>query len=128
MKLPKLRTEKRITKLHNYKIVDYYSWVHQKDILSVLSDPSKLNKEVKKYLEQENSYSNLFFKDTKKIQKKLFKEIKGKIKLADQSVPYKDKKYSYWTKTTEKGNYSIHLRKKHNKKQTEVFWNRRFKC
>ena len=79
MKLPKLRTEKRITKFHNYKIVDYYSWVHQKDILSVLSDPSKLNKEVRKYLEQENSYSNLFLRIIKN-SKKLFKEIKRKNK------------------------------------------------
>ena len=27
-------------------------------------------------------------------------------------LPFKDKHYEYWTKTTEKGNYSIKLRKK----------------
>ena len=122
MKPPKLKRKKKIIKTHNNTVVDYYSWVHQKDILKVLSDPSKLNKEVKKYLEEENNYANLYLRDTKALQKKLFKEIKSKIKLADKSVPFKDKKYSYWTKTTEKGNYSIHLRKKHNQNKQEVFW------
>ena len=50
--------------------------------------------------------------DTKEIQKKLFDEIKGRIKLDDESLPFKDYDYEYWTKTTAKGNYSIKLRKK----------------
>ena len=123
MKAPILRRQKRVTKIHKNKIVDYYSWIHQKDILSVLSNPSKLNGEVRKYLIEENSYSDLFFKDTLTLQKKLFNEIKGRIKLSDKSVPYMDKTYSYWTKTTKNGNYTIHLRKKHNSKNHEVIWN-----
>ena len=50
--------------------------------------------------------------DTKIIQKKLFDEIKGRIKLDDESLPYKDYNYEYWTKTTTKGNYFNKLRKK----------------
>ena len=122
MKLPKLKRKKRVIKIHNTKIVDYYSWIHQEDILSVLSDPSKLHNEVKQYLKEENTYTEKFFKDTKKLQNKLFTEIKSKIKLSDQSVQYKDKRYSYWTKTTAGGNYTKYLRKKHNTKITEVYW------
>ena len=120
MKPPILKKE-RNKKIHNTTLVDYYSWVHQKNILEVLSDPSKLDKEVKSYLDEENKYTNLFFLDTKKLQKKLFNEIKGRIKLADKSVPFKDKRYTYWTKTTEKGNYSIHLRKTKLKKSKKLF-------
>ena len=50
--------------------------------------------------------------DTKDLQKKLFNEIEGRIKLDDESLPYKDKKYEYWTKTTKEGNYSKKLRRK----------------
>ena len=123
MKPPILKKKKASLKIHNKIITDYYSWIHQKDILEVLSDPSKLDKEVKHYLNEENKYTNLFFLDTKKLQKKLFNEIKGRIKLADKSVIFKDKKYFYWTKTTEKGNYIIHLRKKLFSKKTEIIWN-----
>ena len=122
MKLPKLKKRKKVIKIHNTKIVDYYSWIHQEDILSVLSDPSKLHKDVKEYLKEENNYTEKFFKDTKKLQNKLFTEIKSKIKLSDKSVQYKDKRYSYWTKTTASGNYTKYLRKKHNTKINEIYW------
>ena len=49
--------------------------------------------------------------DTEKFQKKLFSEIKNRIKLDDESLPYKDKVYEYWTKTTKENNYSIPLHK-----------------
>ncbi|MDB0066864.1 hypothetical protein N9E96_00950 [Candidatus Pelagibacter sp.] len=52
------------------------------------------------------------FNQSQNIQKELFKEIKGRIKLDDESLPFKDFDYEYWTKTTTKGNYSIKLRKK----------------
>ncbi len=123
MKPPVLKKKKEIKKIHNTKIIDYYSWVHQKNILEVLSDPLKLDSDVKQYLDEENKYADLFFLDTKKLQKKLFKEIKGRIKLADKSVVFKDKKYFYWTKTTKKGNYATHLRKKFNTNKEEVIWN-----
>ena len=122
MKLPKLKRKKEVIKIHNTKIVDYYSWIHQEDILSVLSDPSKLHKDVREYLKEENNYTEKFFKDTKKLQNKLFTEIKSKIKLSDKSVKYKDKRYSYWTKTTASGNYTKYLRKKHNTKINEIYW------
>ena len=48
---------------------------------------------MKKYLEEENSYTEYNLKDTKKIQKELFNEIKARIKLDDESLPYKDVNY-----------------------------------
>ena len=60
-------------------------------------------------------------KDTKHIQKKIFDEIKGRIKLDDESLPYKDKNYEYWTKTTTKGNYSIKLRRKIGEKKLKKY-------
>ncbi len=62
-------------------------------------------------------------KDTKKLQKKLFDEIKGRIKLDDESIPFKDKKYEYWTKTTKKGNYSVKLRRLIGSEIIEEYWN-----
>ncbi|MDA8833691.1 S9 family peptidase, partial [Candidatus Pelagibacter bacterium] len=99
------------------------SWIHQDDILEVLKDSKKLNPEVRKYLEEENSYTDFHLSDTKTIQKKLFDEIKGRIKLDDESLPFKDFDYEYWSKTTTKGNYSIKLRKKIGTNNIEEIWN-----
>ena len=123
MKVPYLKKKPEIKSCHNVEWEDNYSWIHQKNILEVLKDKSKLDPEVKKYLDHENSYAEYYLKDTKKLQKKLFDEIKGRIKLDDESLPYKDHTYEYWTKTTAKGNYSIKLRKKIGTSKVEEIWN-----
>ena len=123
MKIPQLRKKPEIKSCHNVTWEDNYSWIHQDNILDVLKDSTKLLPEVRKYLEEENEYTDYNLKNTKNYQKKLFNEIKGRIKLDDESIPFKDKKYEYWTKTTTEGNYSIKLRKKIGFKEIEEIWN-----
>ncbi len=123
MKVPQLTKKLETKSCHNTSWEDNYSWIHQKNILEVLKDKDKLNPEVREYLNQENDFAEYHLKDTKNFQKKLFKEIKGRIKLDDESLPYKDHTYEYWTKTTTKGNYSIKLRKKINTNNIEEIWN-----
>jgi len=123
MKIPQLAKKPEKKSCHGIEWEDNYSWIHQKNILEVLKDGSKLIPEVRDYLEKENAYTEFHLKDTKQIQKKLFDEIKGRIKLDDESLPFKDIKYFYWTKTTEKGNYSIKLRKKIGTDEEEEIWN-----
>ena len=108
--------------LHSWE--DNYSWIHQNDILEVLKDSKKLNPDVRKYLRRRKFiYTDFHLSNTKNIQKKLFDEIKGRIKLDDESLPFKDVNYEYWTKTTTKGNYSIKLRKKIGTNNIEEIWN-----
>ena len=85
---PKLKQKLEVKRYHGIEIKDEYSWIHQKNILEVLKDSSKLNPEVKKYLEEENAYTKFNMKDTEQSQKKLFKEIKGRIKLDDESLHF----------------------------------------
>ena len=123
MKIPQLKKKPELKSCHNVTWEDDYSWIHQENILEVLKDSSKLLPEVRKYLEDENDYFSHQMSDTKEIQKVLFDEIKGRIKLDDESLPFKDVRYSYWTKTTTKGNYSIKLRKKIDSGEIEEIWN-----
>ena len=123
MKVPHLRKKPEIKSCHNITWEDNYSWIHQKNILEVLTDKNKLEPEVKEYLIQENNYTEYHLKDTKNLQKKLFDEVKARIKLDDESLPYKDHTYEYWTKTTIEGNYSIKLRRKIETNKIEEIWN-----
>ena len=91
MKIPQLKKKLEIKNYHNHEIRDEYSWIHQDNILAVLKDSSKLNPEVRKYLEEENAHTDYHLKDTKDLQKKLFSEIEGRIKLDDESLKFKDK-------------------------------------
>ena len=123
MKIPQLEKKPEIKSCHNTTWEDNYSWIHQSNILDVLKDSSKLLPEVRKYLEKENDYFEYQMNDTKEIRKKIFNEIKGRIKLDDESLPFKDKNFEYWTKTTTKGNYSIKLRRKIGEEKVEEIWN-----
>ena len=123
MKIPQLQKKLELKSCHNITWEDNYSWVHQNNILEVLRDSSKLLPEVRKYLEEENDYTEFNLKDTKEYQKILFDEIKGRIKLDDESLKFKDVRYEYWSKTTTEGNYSIKLRKKLNSDEIEEIWN-----
>ena len=55
MKAPILKKIKEIKECHGEKWEDNYSWIHQKNILEVLKDSSKLDKDVRQYLEEENN-------------------------------------------------------------------------
>ena len=95
MKVPQLRKKPELKSCHNITWEDNYSWIHQENILEVLKDKKKLNSEVENYLNQENEYTENHLKDTKLIQKELFDEIKGRIKVDKEPLQYKDKTYDY---------------------------------
>ena len=76
MKIPQLKKKPELKSCHNVTWEDDYSWVHQKNILEVLKDSSKLLPEVREYLEQENNYTEYNLKDTKKLQKKYLMKLK----------------------------------------------------
>ena len=123
MNIPKLKKERTVKKYHSYDLVDDYAYVDQPDnILEVLQDPKKLLPEVKRYLLENNRLTEEYFSDTKELQKKIFSEIKSKIKLDDESLKFKDDKYFYWTKTTKKGNYVKYLRQKIGSSKVDVYF------
>ena len=123
MNIPKLRKEKTIKIYHGYELIDNYAYVDQpNNIIEVLQNPEKLLPEVRKYLEENNKITEEYFKDSKELQKKLFNEVKSKIKLTDESLKFKDDRYFYWTKTVEKGNYGKYLRQKIDSKDVETYF------
>ena len=64
MKIPQLAKKPELKNCHNVTWEDNYSWIHQSNILDVLKDSSKLLPEVRKYLEEENSYTHYNLQDT----------------------------------------------------------------
>jgi oligopeptidase B len=96
------------TILHGDTLIDNYFW---------LRDPK--DKNVIDYLTAENKYKDAVMAPTKAFQEKLFNEIKGRIKEDDQSVPYKDGSYFYFTRFEKGGEYPIYCRKKGNMEAPE---------
>jgi oligopeptidase B len=70
------------------------------------------SEEVIEYLNQENAYTEAVMKGTEKLQEALFQEIKGRIKEQDESVPYFENGYYYYSRYDEGKEYPIYCRKK----------------
>ncbi len=89
--------------MHGDTRVDPYFWMNKRD-----------TKEVLDYLNAENSYAKAIMKDTEPLQEKLFNEIKSRIKEQDESVPYFENGYFYYSRFEEGKEYPIYCRKKGN--------------
>lgn len=87
--------------IHGDTRVDNYFWLKEKS-----------NPEVIKYLKAENAYTEKMTKETKSLQEKLYKEMRGRIKEADKSYPYKQDNYLYFTETLTGKEYPIYKRQK----------------
>jgi oligopeptidase B len=97
---PIAKKVKKELKIHNDIRIDNYYWLNQRE-----------NPEVISYLNQENKYKETKLKSTKKFQKKLFEEMKGRIKKDDNSVPYFFNDYWYITKYEKNKEYPIYTRR-----------------
>lgn len=86
--------------MHGDTRIDPYYWMNERDTEEVLA-----------FLNAENDYTEAVMKSTEKLQDKLFEEIKGRIKEQDESVPYFENGYYYYTRFDEGKEYPIYCRK-----------------
>ncbi len=98
---PAARKAPRVETLHGDRRVDDYYWLREK------SDP-----EVISYLQAENAYTDAMTRGSEPFQETLYKEMLGRIKQTDLSVPYRLRGYYYYSRTEEGKQYAIQCRKK----------------
>lgn len=87
--------------IHNHTRVDNYYWMNNPE------DPKVIQ-----YLQDENAYTGEMLKHTDVLREKLYNEIVGRIKQDDQSVPYLDNGYYYYTRFEEGKEFPVYCRKK----------------
>lgn len=81
--------------------IDNYYWLNERE-----------NPKVIAYLTAENKYLDTMLSPVKGFREKLYEEMKGRIKEKDESVPYFENGYLYYTRFEEGQDYPIHCRKK----------------
>jgi oligopeptidase B len=101
MNAPKAPIRSKVLEIHGDQRIDPYFWLNDRN------DP-----EVIAYLDAENEYREQVMASLKPLEDKLFKEIVGRIKQTDMSVPYKQNGYWYLTQLTEGHEYPVYLRRK----------------
>ena len=88
--------------------IDNYYWLNERD-----------NQKVIQYLNAENEYTDYVMSDYKEMRNNLFKEIVGRIKQTDESVPYRKNGYFFYTRYEEGKEYPVYCRKKDNQGSAE---------
>jgi oligopeptidase B len=86
---------------HGKVRIDQYYWLKDRN-----------NPEVIKYLEDENAYTKAVMAHTQALQDRLYEELKGRVLQNDQSVPFREGNYFYYTRLVEGKNYPIYARKR----------------
>ena len=103
--------EKKATQLSGNRIDNYY-WMKLSDEQKNAEQKDEQTQKVINYLTAENEYLAAKMKHTEALQKKLYDEMVGRIKQTDESVPYKDNGYWYYTRYEQGQEYPIYCRKK----------------
>ena len=88
------------TTLHGRTLEDDYGWLRQKTAPETLA-----------YLAAENAYTEAVMAPTADLQKDLYAEMLSHIKETDESVPYQDGDWLYFSRTVEGSQYPIHSRR-----------------
>lgn len=104
MKPPVAKKEPKVLKIHGYEITDNYAWLRDRN--------KEKNPEIINYLKAENAYTESFMNRHQPFVDALYKEMLGRIKQTDTSVPYRIGEYWYFNKTEEGKQYPVYLRSK----------------
>jgi len=87
--------------VHGHTLEDDYAWLREKE-----------NPEVLQYLEAENAYCVANFAGTEELQKQLYDEMISHIKETDESVPFREREWWYWSRTEQGKQYEIYGRRR----------------
>ena len=97
---------------HGNTRIDNYYWMRLTDEQKSAKKYDKQAQEVVNYIDSENSYTESSLSHTKIFQNNVFEEIIGRIEKDDESVPYLDNGYYYYSRFESGKEYAIHCRKK----------------
>lgn len=100
-KPPVAERRPRVVGLHGDKIEDPYFWLREKGSPAVLA-----------YLKAENAYTAAVMAPLKAFEDSLYREVLGRIKQTDVSVPYRQRGYWLYRRTEEGKQYPLLCRKK----------------
>ncbi|MDR3496651.1 MAG: S9 family peptidase [Ancalomicrobiaceae bacterium] len=96
--------------VHGVELADDFAWLRADNWQEVMRDPSALPADIRSYLEAENAYAEAVMAPTAALQEALYKEIRGRIKEDDSTVPAADGPYAYASRYRDGGQHPIFVR------------------
>ncbi|MCU4178981.1 S9 family peptidase [Bosea sp. BH3] len=116
---PKAEKRCKETLVHGVTLRDDYDWLRAENWKDVLRDPDVLPQDIRKHLEAENAYCKKLMAPTRQLQRDLVKEMRGRIKEDDSSVPQPDGPFLYYTRYRKGAEHPLVCRRPRREKSRE---------
>lgn len=107
---PLARIAPDTTLIWGQQLVDDYAW---------LKDRNRSNPEVLAYIAAENKFTSEILKPTRKLQKKIYREIVARFPENELSVPVRIDDYFYYVRRVSGKKYNLYCRKQTSRGATE---------
>lgn len=108
---PKAQQRPKETLVHGVTLRDDYGWLRAENWKDVLRDPDVLPADIRKHLEAENAYCRKLMAPTRELQREIVKEMRGRIKEDDSSVPQPDGPFLYYSRYRKGGEHPLICRR-----------------
>lgn len=90
---------------------DNFAWLRDDNWQQVMRDPSVLDADIRAMLEAENTYYNQVMSPLAELEETIYREMRGRIREDDSSVPSRDGDWFYYSRYREGGQYPIFARR-----------------
>jgi len=101
---------RRQSERHGVSLVDDYDWLKVANWQEVMRRPELLDQEVRSHLEAENAYAEAVMAPVADFRRRLFDEMKARIKQDDSSVPAVDGAFAYFARYVTDGQQPLFCR------------------
>ena len=108
----------RITQLGRTR-EDEYHWMKDDNWQQVMRDPSLLKADIRAHLDAENTYREAVMASTATLQEVIYRELRGRTKEDDASVPTPDGPWDYYRRFNTGAQYPLYCRKPRNQAAPE---------
>ncbi len=95
------------TVVHGVELTDDYHWMRAANWQEALRDPAVLPADIKAHLVAENAYSDAVLAPVKPLIEAMVREMRGRMKEDDSSVPSPDGPWEYFDSFREGGQYPL---------------------
>lgn len=100
-----------VRSFHGQTLSDPYAWLRAENWREVMRDPALLAPDIRDRLEAENAAAEAWLEPHAELRRQLVKEMRGRIKEDDASVPSADGPFSYFTRFREGGQHPLICRR-----------------
>jgi len=95
---PEARLDDTVRRINGVETADPYAWLRTADWQTTLSDPSRIEDEIRLHLEAENAYLEHTLADVAGLRDELKAELRGRMPEREAGVPVPDGDWAYYVR------------------------------